>query len=176
MNSLKYRPSNIDEKKLRSLSYLKHYILMNFNLNDNHISRHTNNINIQNYKENMIKNIESCSNLDDFIIMKDKCNYNYIIKCNEMDLHENCKIIKINQISFSEDPSKFFDFSINDKNLFIKFIHETALEMEKIVLKPPYSIFFGRFDINEYKEQKHQPISNYSQKDIDKSFYDGFGF
>lgn len=87
---------------------------------------------------------------------------------------------EINEIKKYEnvfrDVKELFDCIMKDDNLieeFINEIQEIIDVMHTIIYTPPYLILFGRisFEKPKIKDDKYKFM-----KDINQSFYDGFGF
>ena len=69
------------------------------------------------------------------------------------------------------DPNELFDFAIkNNKKIFVDGIHHIIITMKNILYTPPYSILFGRINIEKSKEKELKLIN------INELFYEGFGF
>ena len=99
---------------------------------------------------------------------------------------ENIKKMKINQNENQEnfgfvnvlvdDPSELFDCvlkNIESIDIFIHQIKNVICLMEEILYSPPYEILFGR--INIVKSFQLEKLKKSLLKNIDQSFYDGFG-
>lgn len=85
-----------------------------------------------------------------------------------------------------EDPEILFDFIFNEsilsddsnsdldlKQCFIKEIKEIIKIMENILYTKPYSILFGRISIEKSKAEFNE--RNSTEKNVDQSFFEGFG-
>lgn len=135
------------------------------------------------FKSEMMKN-QSKDNLN--YIDKNNYEHNYIEKVGitqfyqdkSRDVNEEMKNYKIfeneKKISF-ENPDELFDFVIKDdeltKELFEE-IREIMHIMKDILYTPPYSILFGRINIEKPKVEE---VKYKFMKDINEIFYEGFG-
>lgn len=105
-------------------------------------------------------------------IPKNKLNFE------ELVINETIKIE--NEIFISDDiifnsPDELFDYILKFpkfKELFIKEINEIIQNMKEILLIPPYSILFGRINI-ENDHNKREEKNKFSGKDINELFYEG---
>lgn len=74
-----------------------------------------------------------------------------------------------------DDFGKLFDFILSNeefKIIFVKEIKSIIQLMSDIIYTPPYSILFGRIDID--KTEQNEKI-NPKKQNINNEFYEGFG-
>ena len=125
------------------------------------------------YNQNIIlKTIFNDPKSRNLKIPKNKLNFE------ELVINETIQIE--NDIFISDDiifnsPDELFDYIFKFpkfKELFIKEINEIIQNMKEILLVPPYSILFGRINI-ENDHNKREENNKFSGKDINELFYEG---
>ena len=162
-------------------SYLKFFIL-NFPLfNLSEFCDKTfiqDNMNFIKQKETYIEN-KTKENEDTTIFTKkniSETNFK-IIKIKEDFSLKRFNDMNFKQTMIFDDPSKLFDFIIQEEifiSFFIEEIKNIIQTMQEILYKPPYRILFGRITIKRREENEVKTITP-KREDIDKNFLDGFG-
>ena len=128
-------------------------------------------------------NLKNQSNLNlnnEYFDINDKNNSEFVEEFSDIDLETQKDVSNfsnnLNELIF-EDAGEFFDFVVQDyenKVIFINEIKSIIQIMETILYTHPYSILFGRINIE--KTRFHQMEDSKSKKiDINESFYEGFG-
>lgn len=162
--SYKFNPKIYIKTPKSLFSYLKGYILNHplFNLS-----------NQNNLKQEILVNLKNSSNNECFeenIIQKNttKTNSFETIKClkNENEIRTNV------QHRIVEDCGELFDFlTENYSNIFHEEVKKIIQILEEIIYSPPYSILFGRININKPKSNDNKKEKGVENNEL---FYEGF--